>query len=75
MSDVVRRRVTARVGIFFDGTGNNRVYSQIGAVCQALFEVNGGQHIIECALRHVHPGSSYSNVPSNIARLVDIYRL
>ncbi|MFA1028298.1 hypothetical protein ALP10_04075 [Pseudomonas syringae pv. helianthi] len=75
VSDVVTRRVTARVGIFFDGTGNNRVNSQIGADCQALFEINGGQHINECAGRHVHPGSSYSNDPSNIARLVDIYRL
>lgn len=73
--DVVTRRVTARIGIFFDGTGNNRVNSQIGADCQALIEMNGGQHIKECAGRHVHPGSSYSNDLSNIARLVDLYRL
>lgn len=75
LSDVVTRRVTARVGIFFDGTGNNRVNSQIGADCQALMEINEGQHIKACAGRHVQPGSSYSNDPSNIARLVDIYRL
>ncbi|RMR45414.1 hypothetical protein ALP91_05319, partial [Pseudomonas savastanoi pv. glycinea] len=75
ISDVVTRRVTARIGIFFDGTGNNRVNSQIGADCQALIEMNGGQHIKECAGRHVHPGSSYSNDLSNIARLVDLYRL
>ncbi len=75
LSDVVTRRVTARVGIFFDGTGNNRVNSQIGADCQALIDINAGQHIKACAGRHVQPGSSYSNDPSNIARLVDIYRL
>ncbi|RMU68708.1 hypothetical protein ALP23_04563 [Pseudomonas syringae pv. apii] len=75
LSDVVTRRVTARVGIFFDGTGNNRFNSQIGADCQALIEINEGQHIKACAGRHVQPGSSYNNDPSNIARLVDIYRL
>ncbi|WP_459200615.1 T6SS phospholipase effector Tle1-like catalytic domain-containing protein [Pseudomonas tremae] len=70
----VSRRLTARIGVFFDGTGNNRVNSQIGADCQALIEVNNGQHIKECAGRHVHPGSSYSNELSNIARLVGLYR-
>ncbi|WP_459202897.1 phospholipase effector Tle1 domain-containing protein [Pseudomonas fragariae (ex Marin et al. 2024)] len=75
LSDAVTRRVTARVGIFFDGTGNNRFNSQIGADCQALIEINEGQHIKACAGRHVQPGSSYNNDPSNIARLVDIYRL
>ncbi|KFE49347.1 phospholipase effector Tle1 domain-containing protein [Pseudomonas congelans] len=75
VSEVATRRVTARVGIFFDGTGNNRVNSQIGADCQALIEINEGKHIKECAGRHVQPGSSYSNEPSNIARLVDMYRL
>ncbi|MCI3946284.1 hypothetical protein K0038_03339 [Pseudomonas syringae] len=68
------RRVTARIGVFFDGTGNNRVNSQIGADCQALIEINDGQHIKECAGRHVQPGSSYGNDLSNIARLVSLYR-
>ncbi|MFJ4145535.1 T6SS phospholipase effector Tle1-like catalytic domain-containing protein [Pseudomonas sp. NPDC089734] len=66
--------VTVRAGLFFDGTGNNRVNSQIGADCQAMMEINNGQHICECAGRHSDPGSSYSNDLSNIARLVGLYR-
>ncbi|MBC3956033.1 MULTISPECIES: T6SS phospholipase effector Tle1-like catalytic domain-containing protein [Pseudomonas] len=74
VSDAAALRVTVRVGLFFDGTGNNRINSRIGADCQALMEVNGDRHIKECAGRHADPGSSYSNDLSNIARLADLYR-
>lgn len=67
-------RVTVRAGLFFDGTGNNRVNSQIGADCRDMMEVNNGKHISECAGRHSDPQSSYSNDLSNIARLVEFYR-
>jgi hypothetical protein len=66
--------VTVRVGVFFDGTGNNRINSQIGADCQAMAEVYSGAHIKECGGRHSDPNSSYSNAPTNIARLADLYR-
>ncbi|KPB69540.1 T6SS phospholipase effector Tle1-like catalytic domain-containing protein [Pseudomonas cannabina] len=74
ISGAVVLQVTARIGIFFDGTGNNRVNSQIGADCRALLEVNNGKHIQECAGRHADPGSSYSNELSNIALLAGLYR-
>ena len=66
--------VTVRLGVFFDGTGNNRVNSQIGADCQAMTEVNGGMHTKECGGRHSDPGSSYSNSLTNIARLAGLYK-
>ncbi|MFK3795220.1 T6SS phospholipase effector Tle1-like catalytic domain-containing protein [Pseudomonas sp. NPDC088444] len=66
--------VTVRIGVFFDGTGNNRINSQIGADCQAMAEVYNGAHIKECGGRHTDPGSSYSNDLTNIARLADLYR-
>ncbi|WP_122317519.1 DUF2235 domain-containing protein [Pseudomonas cichorii] len=66
--------VTVRAGLFFDGTGNNRVNSQIGADCRAMMEINNGKHIAECSGRHSDPNSSYSNDLSNIARLVALYR-
>ena len=66
-------QVTVRLGVFFDGTGNNRVNSQIGADCQAMAEVNGGVHTKECGGRHTDPGSSYSNSLTNIARLAGLY--
>lgn len=66
--------VTVRIGVFFDGTGNNRVNSQIGADCQAMAEVYGRAHIKECGGRHSDPESSYSNDLTNIAKLADLYR-
>lgn len=66
--------VTVRIGIFFDGTGNNRINSQIGADCQAMSEIYKGAHIKECGGRHSDPNSSYSNDLTNIAKLADLYR-
>ncbi|MCD5992747.1 DUF2235 domain-containing protein [Pseudomonas sp. CDFA 602] len=74
VSETASLKVTARVGVFFDGTGNNRVNTRIGADCQALMEFNCGRHIAECAGRHLDPGSSYSNDVTNIARLAGLYR-
>ena len=74
VSDTAVLRVTVRAGLFFDGTGNNRVNSQIGADCRAMMEVNAHKHIVECSGRHTDPNSSYSNDLSNIARLVALYR-
>lgn len=65
--------VTVRIGVFFDGTGNNRINSQIGADCQAMAEIYKGAHIKECGGRHSDPNSSYSNDLTNIAKLADCY--
>lgn len=72
-SDEARLRVTVRVGLFFDGTANNRINSRIGAQCQAMMESNDQVHTQECGGRHLEPGSSYSNHLSNIARLAELY--
>lgn len=66
--------VTVRIGVFFDGTGNNRINSQIGADCQAMMETYNNVHIKECAGRHTDPASSYGNDFTNIARLAGLYR-
>lgn len=66
--------VTLRIGIFFDGTGNNRVNSQIGADCRAMAEAYNNVHTRQCGGRHSDPTSSYSNDPTNIAMLADLYR-
>lgn len=67
------RPVTVRAGLFFDGTGNNRVNTRIGADCHAMMEANANRHIKACGGRHLEPGSSYSNSPTNIARLAELY--
>jgi hypothetical protein len=66
--------VTLRIGVFFDGTGNNRINSQIGADCRALAETYHNAHIKECGGRHSDPNSSYSCELTNIALLADLYR-
>lgn len=66
--------VTLRIGVFFDGTGNNRVNSQIGADCRAMFETYNNVHILECGGRHSDPNSSYSSALTNVALLADLYR-
>lgn len=65
--------VTVRVGVFFDGTGNNRNNSQIGTDCRAMAEISDNKHIAECGGRHSDPNSSYSNDLSNIAKLAGLY--
>ncbi len=73
-SSIAAMGVTVRIGLFFDGTGNNRYNSQIAADCRAMSEVNGGRHISECNGRHDDPSSSYANDFSNVARLAELYR-
>lgn len=63
-----------RIGLFFDGTGNNRINSRIGADCRAMAEVNNNEHIAGCRGCRDNPFSSYANELSNIARLFELYR-
>ncbi|OLF53574.1 T6SS phospholipase effector Tle1-like catalytic domain-containing protein [Pseudomonas chlororaphis] len=66
-------RVALRIGVFFDGTGNNTGNSAMGELC-------GAQHPIEpqdldgsCKPYMRDPESSYGNGVSNIKRLSDLY--
>ena len=68
------KAVTVRVGLFFDGTGNNRVNTRIGAACRAGMARGSAEHSRECAGRHARPDSSYGNDFSNIAWLFELYR-
>jgi len=73
-SGIAALSVTVRIGLFFDGTGNNRYNSQIAADCRAMSEANGGKHISACKGRHDNPASSYANDFSNVALLSELYR-
>jgi len=74
--------ITLRIGVFFDGTGNNRVNSQMTAGCYAR-EVGLAEQAEEiqkfCMSRGYDewggaPDTSYGNDLSNVARLYDLYR-
>lgn len=73
-----RQTVTLRIGVFFDGTGNNASNSAIGAQCRAS-DIGLGQQeaqalVQRCEAHHLDPDSSYGNDVSNIWRLYDLYR-
>ncbi|MDH1541796.1 DUF2235 domain-containing protein [Stutzerimonas stutzeri] len=74
----VRQAVTLRIGVFFDGTGNNATNSAIGAQCRApalgLGEQEAQAMVQRCEAHHLAPDSSYANDVSNIWRLYDLYR-
>lgn len=70
---VQHRGVTVRIGLFFDGTGNNRINSQIAADCRAQALMNNNAHTGACAGRHANLASSYANDVTNIARLYELY--
>ena len=66
-------QVALRIGVFFDGTGNNASNSAMGQVC-------GAQHAIEardidgsCKPYMRDPESSYGNDVSNVKRLRELY--
>ncbi|MDB5980839.1 MAG: hypothetical protein JWQ69_1854 [Pseudomonas sp.] len=69
-----KRRIKVRIGLFFDGTGNNRINSQIAAECRTQAPMNNYGHTKACNGRHADPTSSYANDVSNIARLYELYR-
>ena len=73
-----RQAVTLRIGVFFDGTGNNAGNSAIGARCRAedigLGEMEAQAVVQRCETHHLDPDSSYGNDVSNIWRLYELYR-
>lgn len=74
--------ITLRIGVFFDGTGNNQANSESVAGCTARdvgLQEQGEELRRFCAERGFDvdgstPDDSYGNDTSNIARLYDLYR-
>ncbi len=86
----VRQGITLRIGVFFDGTGNNLANAAVTEQCrdddlQQLGE-RTLQEVIDYCQRHGFsdsnddgyfteaPDGSYGNAPSNVARLFDLYQ-
>ncbi|WP_313085747.1 PAAR domain-containing protein [Pseudomonas sp.] len=72
-----RQAVTLRIGVFFDGTGNNAGNSAIGARCRGsafgLGEWEAHSIAQRCERHHLDPDSSYGNAVSNIWQLYNLY--
>jgi len=74
----VEQRITLRIGVFFDGTGNNLFNAATGAACRAEeqgFRQDQAQSIARhCDKFMLNTDSSYANAETNIARLYQLYK-
>jgi type VI secretion system secreted protein VgrG len=79
--EVEEEGITLRIGVFFDGTGNNRSNSEMVTGCYAR-DVNlleEAEDIRQFCQAHGYdvqgntPDSSYGNDTSNVAKLHDLY--
>ncbi len=74
----VEHRITLRIGVFFDGTGNNLFNAATGAACRAEqlgFRQDQAESIaLYCEKFMLRNDSSYANAETNIARLFRLYK-
>ncbi|TDL96962.1 DUF2235 domain-containing protein [Stutzerimonas stutzeri ATCC 17588 = LMG 11199] len=85
-----RQGITLRIGVFFDGTGNNLANAAVTEKCRQddltqLDERTLGEVVDYCRAHGFGgsedngfftqtPDNSYGNAPSNVARLFDLYQ-
>jgi len=74
----LEQRITLRIGVFFDGTGNNLFNAATGAACRAGeqgFNADQAESIARrCQAFMGNPDSSYANADTNIVRLYRLYQ-
>jgi len=74
----VEQRITLRIGVFFDGTGNNQFNAATGTACRAEqlgFRQDQAKSIAQhCERFMLKDDSSYANAETNIARLFRLYQ-
>jgi len=86
----VRQGITLRIGVFFDGTGNNLANAAVTEKCRqddlTLLDERTLGEVVDYCRAHGFGGSegkgfftqtpdnSYGNAPSNVARLFDLYQ-
>ncbi|TWC37700.1 putative Zn-binding protein involved in type VI secretion [Pseudomonas sp. SJZ079] len=90
LEEQVQQGITLRIGVFFDGTGNNLANAAVTEQCRRddreLLDESTLREIVEYCEAHGFtssggdslfdqaPDNSYGNAPSNVARLYDLYR-
>jgi hypothetical protein len=67
-------KIALRIGLFFDGTGNNASNSALGALCGAHHPVQQDDLDASCKPYMADPDSSYGNDESNVKKLSELYR-
>lgn len=66
-------KVTLRIGVFFDGTGNNPFNVEMGRKCGAHHPVSAQDMDGSCKPYMQDPDSSYGGEVTNVKRLHDLY--
>ncbi len=85
-----QQAITLRIGVFFDGTGNNLANAAVTEKCRqddlTLLDERTLGEVVEYCRAHGFsdsegkgfftqtPDNSYGNAPSNVARLFDLYQ-
>jgi hypothetical protein len=69
-----KNQISLRIGVFFDGTGNNASNSALGALCGAQNPVRAEDLDASCKPYMSDPDSSYGNDITNIRKLSEIYK-
>ncbi|KIP91444.1 MULTISPECIES: T6SS phospholipase effector Tle1-like catalytic domain-containing protein [Pseudomonas fluorescens group] len=65
--------IALRIGVFFDGTGNNANNSAAGLLCGAQHPIAPEDIPASCMPYMSDPDSSYGNDVSNVKKLSDLY--
>jgi hypothetical protein len=65
--------IALRIGVFFDGTGNNSNNSAAGLLCGAHHPIAPADIDASCKPFMSDPDSSYGNDASNVKKLSDLY--
>lgn len=65
--------IALRIGVFFDGTGNNANNTAAGLLCGAHNPITASDIDPSCKPFMADPDSSYGNDVSNIKKLSDLY--
>ena len=65
--------IALRIGVFFDGTGNNANNAEAGLLCGAHHPIAPKDINASCKPFMSDPDSSYGNDTSNVKKLSDLY--
>jgi hypothetical protein len=65
--------IALRIGVFFDGTGNNANNAAAGLICGAHHPIAPKDIPASCQPYMSNPDSSYGNDVSNVKKLSDLY--
>ena len=66
-------KLALRIGVFFDGTGNNATNTALGLACGAQHPIQKEDLDASCKPYMTDPDSSYGNDVTNIKKLSELY--